>query len=83
MAVALLLARDDIVPFTTALLVIAAAMEFAAWRDLPPGARAFAALAADSSVLLFSYLMSARRGMPETWVPVSLYAVLAANSRWR
>jgi hypothetical protein len=79
MAVALLLARDDIVPFTTALLLIAAAMEFAAWRDLQPGARAFAALAADSSVLLFSWLMSSPRGMPETWVPVSLPAVLAAQ----
>jgi hypothetical protein len=79
MAVAFLLARDDIVPFTTALLVVAAAMEFAACRDLRPGARAFAALAADSSVLLFSYLMSSPRGMPETWVPVSHYAVLAAQ----
>ena len=77
MAVALLLAHDDIVPLTMALLVMAAAMEFAACRDLQPGARAFSALAADFSVLLFSYLMS--RGMPETWVPVSHYAVLAAQ----
>jgi len=79
MAIALMLARDDIVPFTTALLVIAAAMEFAAWRDLQPGARAFAALAADSSVLLFSYLMSSPRGMPETWTPVSPHAVLTVQ----
>jgi hypothetical protein len=76
MAILLLLAHDDIVPFTTVLLVIAAANEFAAWRDLQPGARAFAALAADFSVLLFSYLMSSPHGMPETWIPVSLYAVL-------
>ncbi len=76
MAVALMLAHDDIVPFTTALLVIAAAMEFAAWRNLQPGARAFAALAADFSVLLFSYLMSRPRGMPETWIPASPHAVL-------
>ncbi len=79
MVVALMLARDDIVPFTTALLVIAAAMEFAAWRDLQPGARAFAALAADSSVLLFSYLMSSPRGMPEAWVPVSSRALLTVQ----
>ena len=79
MAVALLLARDDIVPFTTALLLIAAVMEFAAWRDLRPGARVYAALAADASVFLFSYLMSSPRGMPETWVPVSPHAVLAAQ----
>ena len=79
MAGALLLAHDDMVPFTTALLVIAAAMEVATWRDLPSGARAITALAADSSVLLFSYLMSKPLGMPETWVPVSLHAVLGAQ----
>ena len=43
------------------------------------GARAFAALAADSAVLLFSYLMSSPRGMPEAWIPVSPYAVLTAQ----
>lgn len=80
MAVALLLARDDIVPFTTALLVIAGATEFAAWRDLRPGARALAALAADGSVLLFSWMVSSGHGMPERWVPVSPYAVLAAQT---
>jgi hypothetical protein len=79
MAFALLLARDDIVPFTTALLVIAGAMELAAWRDLQSGARAVAALAVDFSVLLFSYLMSRPRGMPETWVPVSPHAVLTVQ----
>jgi hypothetical protein len=75
-AIALLLARDDIVPFTIALLVIAAAMEFAAWLDLQPGARAFAALAADCAVVTFSFLMSRPGGMPEVWVPVPRYAVL-------
>jgi hypothetical protein len=79
MAVALLLAHDDIVPYSTALLVIAAAMEFAACRGPQPGARAFAALAADFSVLLFSYLMSGPRGMPEIWAAVPRYAVLAAQ----
>ena len=79
LAIALLLARDDIVPFTTALLVIAAANEVAAWRDLPSGARAFAALAADFSVLLFSYFMSSPGGMPATWIPVTPHAVLAAQ----
>jgi hypothetical protein len=79
MVVALLLARDDIVPFTTALLVIAAASEFAAWRDLPSGARAFAALAADVSVLLFSYMMSSSRGMPETWIPASPQVLLTVQ----
>lgn len=79
MAVALLLARDDIVPFTAALLIIAAAMEFAAWRDLKPGARAFAALAADFAVFLFSYLISSPRGMPEAWVPASPHVALTVQ----
>lgn len=76
LAMALLLARDDIVPFTVALLVIAGAVEYAAWRGLKPGARAFAAVAADFAILLFSYLMSRPLGMPETWVPVSPRAAL-------
>ncbi len=76
MAIVLLLVRDDIVPFTVALLFIAAATEFAAQRDLRPGSRAFAALAADVTVLLFSYLMSSPRGMPESWIPASLRTVL-------
>jgi hypothetical protein len=79
LAAALLLVRGDIVPFTTALLVIAAGMEFAAWRDRPAGARTFAALAVDSAVLLFSYLVSRPGGMPETWHPVSRSAPLVAQ----
>jgi hypothetical protein len=79
MAVALLLARNDIVPFTTALLVIAVATEFAAWRDQRPGARAVAALSADCSVLLFSWLMSRAYRMPETWVSAWLLSVIAAQ----
>jgi hypothetical protein len=79
LAFALLLVRDDIVPFATALLVIAAGMEYAAWRDHPAGARSFAALAADSAVFLFSYLMSRPGGMPETWHPVSRGAALIAQ----
>jgi hypothetical protein len=79
MAFALLLAHDDIVPFVIALLVIATAMEFAAWRDRPPGARVLAALAVDFAVLLFSYLMSSPRGMPETWVPASPHSLLTVQ----
>jgi hypothetical protein len=79
MAIALLFARDDIVPFTAALLVIAAAMEFAAWRGLPSGPRAFAAIAADFSVLVFSYLIAGQHRMPDTWTAVSPHAVLFAQ----
>lgn len=79
LAMALLLARDDMVPFSTALLVIATAAEFATWRGQQPGARAFAAISADCSVLLFSWLMWKPGGMPESWVPVSPPVVLAAQ----
>jgi hypothetical protein len=78
MALALLLVRNDIVPFTTALLVIAAAMEFAAWRDFRSSVRVFAALAADLSVVLLCYLMSSPGGAPETWIHVSGPAALTA-----
>jgi hypothetical protein len=79
LAMVLLFARDDIVPFTAALLVIALAHEFGAWRDVRPGARGFAAVAADGTVLLFTALMARTHGLPPTWVPVSMYAVLAAQ----
>lgn len=80
MAAALLLARDDIAPFTTALLAIAFVMEFAAWRDLRPGARVVSALAVDGAVLLFASLISSGRGMPDTWVRVSPWAAFAAQT---
>lgn len=80
MAIAMLIARDDIVPYSTALLVMAAAAELAAWRSLQPGARAFSAVSADCAVLLFSWLMSKPGGMPEAWVPVSPGFVLAAQT---
>lgn len=80
LALALVIARNDILPFATALLVIAASVETAAWRDLPTGVRAFAAVAADACILLFSALVSMPRGMPETWVAVAPPAVLAAQA---
>ena len=78
-AAILLIARDDIVPFTAALLVIGAAMELAAYFGPPPGARLLAALASAGAVLLFSYLISGSQGMPEAWVPVPRSAALAAQ----
>jgi len=80
MALALILARRDIGPFTVALLAMALATECAAWLDLRPGARLPAALAANASVLLFSWLMAGPRGMPETWVPVRAPLLLALQT---
>jgi hypothetical protein len=79
LALALLLVREDIVPFTAALLVIAAGMEFSASGDRPSRVRPLAALAAGSAVFLFSYLMSRPAGMPQTWHPAPRTAVLIAQ----
>jgi len=78
-ALALLLATDDLLPYTLALLAIAAATEFAACRDHPTGSRWISAIAADSAVLLFSWLMSRQHGLPEAYVPASTQAVLATQ----
>lgn len=75
MAVALLLAHNDLVPYTAALLVIGTAMEFAACWDQPSGARFFTALAANFTIALSSYLISSPHGMPESWAAASPSAV--------
>jgi hypothetical protein len=78
-AAALLVATRDLVPFTLALLAIAAALEFAACRDHPTGSRWLSAITADAAVILFSWLMSRENGLPEGYVPASTRAVLAAQ----
>jgi len=78
-AAALLLATRDLLPFTLALLAIAAALEFAAWRDHPTGSRWFSAITADAAVIVFSWLMARENGLPEGYVPTSTRAVLAAQ----
>ena len=78
-AAALLLATRDLLPFTLALLAIAAVLELAAWRDHPTGSRWFTAITADAAVLVFSWLMARENGLPEGYVPTSLRAVLAAQ----
>jgi hypothetical protein len=78
-AAALLLATRDLLPFTLALLAMAAALEFAAWRDHPTGSRWFSAITADAAVIVFSWLMARENGLPEGYVPASTRAVLAAQ----
>lgn len=78
-AAALLLATRDLLPFTLALLAIAAALEFAACRDHPTGSRWFSAITADLAVIVFSWLMARENGLPEGYVPASTRAVLAAQ----
>jgi hypothetical protein len=78
-AAALLVATRDLVPFTLALLAIAAALEFAACRDHPTGSRWISAISADAAVIVFSWLMARENGLPEGYVPASTRAVLAAQ----
>jgi hypothetical protein len=78
-AAALLVATRDLVPFTLALLAIAAALEFAACRDHPTGSRWLSAITADAAVIVFSWLMARENGLPEGYVPASTRAVLAAQ----
>ena len=79
MAVALLLATDDLLPFTLALLAMAGATEFAACRNRKTGSRWISAIAADAAVLIFSWLMSREHGLPDGYVPTSTRAVLMAQ----
>ena len=79
LAAALLLATDDLLPFTLCLLAIAAATEFAACRNHPTGSRWTSAIAADAAVLAFSWLMSREHGLPEGYVAASTQALLATQ----
>lgn len=79
LAAALLIATDDIFPFTLALLALAAATEFAAWRNHPTGSRWLSAAVTDYAVLLFSWLMAREHGLPDGYVATSAEAVLTAQ----
>jgi hypothetical protein len=79
LALDLMFSRHDILPFATALLVIAAGNELAAWRDAPSGSRAFAAMAADVVVLIFAFLVSPTHAMPQFWIAAPPYALLGAQ----
>ncbi len=74
-ALALIVATLDPVPFTVALMVAAAVVEFGAWCDRALGWRWMVALACDSCVLLLVYLVSRPQGLPEGYAPVPIAAV--------
>jgi hypothetical protein len=78
-AAALLLATHDLFPFTLALLAIAGATEFTTCLGRQTGSRGISATAADAAVLVFSWLMSRKVGLPEGYAPTSVRAVLAAQ----
>ena len=76
---ALLAATYDALPFTFACLAIAAAVETCACLDHWPGGRWLAALAADLSVLLATWLVTNPRGLPEGYAPIPATGLLAAQ----
>jgi hypothetical protein len=78
-AAALLVATHDVLPFTVALLAIAAAIEFSACCDHWMGERWIAAVLADLAVALLTYLMGRHGGFPEGYVPVRLAVVVAVQ----
>jgi hypothetical protein len=69
-ASALLMATHDVLPFTLAFLVIAAAVEASACLNHWLSERWLAAAAADLSVLLATWLVTNARGLPETYAPI-------------
>jgi hypothetical protein len=76
LAVVLMFAKDDLLPFTLALLTIGLAMEVAEWLNRQTGARAIAAITADVAIFLSSWLLSRPQGLPSEYVPVSLGSLL-------
>jgi hypothetical protein len=64
-AVALIIATHDVIPFTLAILAIAAATEITACMDHWLPIRAFVALVADLAVALAFYLILLPAGLPE------------------
>jgi hypothetical protein len=76
-AAALLIGTYDLLPFTTLLLAIAAAVEISACLEHWLSERWLAALAADLAVLLAAILVTRQGGLPEGYAPVSHAAMLA------
>ena len=72
-AFALLIATHDLVPFTAALLAIAAVSD---WTALPVSW--FAALCADAAIAILTITIA--RGVPEGYAPVSMRHALAAQA---
>jgi len=75
-ACGLLLATRDLAPFTLALLVLAAAVEYSACFDHWLRERWVVAMAADLSVLLLTYLFTRPGGLPEGYGAISTGGVI-------
>ncbi len=78
-AACLLLATHDLLPYTLALLAVAAALEFEACRGRETPSRWLAALLADFAVLLLSWIVTRPPGVAEGYVAVGFPAALTAQ----
>ncbi|MBL8179359.1 MAG: hypothetical protein JNK48_32070 [Bryobacterales bacterium] len=74
-AIALLVATHNVVPFTVSLLVIAAAIEICACRDHWLDVRGVVAMTVNLAVLLATWLVSRKAGLPEGYAPVGSQAL--------
>jgi len=77
---ALLIATRDALPFTFALLAIAAGVEVAACLNHWLSERWLTASAADLAVLLTTWLVTNARGVPDTYVPIPHTGLLVAQA---
>jgi len=78
-AVVLLGATHDVLPFTLALLAIAALVEFSACWDHWLGERWVVAGAANLSVLFITYLVTRQEGLPEGYTAIPMLAALGTQ----
>jgi hypothetical protein len=78
-AAGLLLATHDVLPFTFLFLAAAEAVEISASLDHYLSERWVAAIAADLSVLLATWLVTNERGLPEAYAPIPHSWLLAAQ----
>jgi hypothetical protein len=76
---ALLIATHDAMPFTFVFLAIAAAVEACACLNHWLGERWLAAVAANLSVLLSTWLVTNPNGLPQVYAPISPRALFAAQ----
>ena len=72
LAVVLLIGTYDLAPFTLALLVMSASMEFAALEDRGSAGRWVVAVCANAAALILALLLHRPEGLPDGYAPVPL-----------
>lgn len=76
LALVLLLVTHDLVPFTAALLSIAAMVEFGACRGCWTAVRWFPALSADLAIFVVAWVITQPQGLPESYRPFGMSSVV-------